>query len=269
MLRCTKTSSFMVAILVICKLMKQQNASSYVPQHNNKSHRSRNDIESRRNVLSKLGRWTIPIASGAIVSLPPVAPTTSAYAKESSASQSVESDTVRIREATEALTSLLENWESATVDCTYADVPRDLLEAKNKEKLLEKASEFALFDKSTSVISCKKTNRIVRDYIGATGKGPLVGLEKRLLKTGVVGRVDPDSLDDYFTAVDSFSQAISRAKSLSYTAGMADFDSVNNFERGNESASGESSNLEQARKAIDEANSYLRTIVSLFSSDDS
>lgn len=35
-------------------------------------------------------------------------------------------------------------------------------EAKNKEKLLKKASEFALFDKSTSVVSCKRTNRIVR-----------------------------------------------------------------------------------------------------------
>lgn len=61
------------------------------------------------------------------------------------------------------------------------------------------ASEFALFDKSTSVVSCKRTNRIVRDYIGATGKGPLVGAEKRLLRKAVVERVDPESLDDYFS----------------------------------------------------------------------
>ena len=61
------------------------------------------------------------------------------------------------------------------------------------------ASEFALFDKSTSVVSCKKTNRIVREYIGATGKGPLVGAEKRLLRKNVVEKVDPDNLDDYFT----------------------------------------------------------------------
>ena len=61
------------------------------------------------------------------------------------------------------------------------------------------ASEFALFDKSASVVSCKKTNRIVRDYIGATGKGPLVGAEKRLLKSNVVDTVDPDNLDEYFS----------------------------------------------------------------------
>ena len=139
----------------------------------------------------------------------------------------IDADVSLLREATEVLDSLLDNWEKATVDCTYADVPRELLEAKNKEKLLEKvsineqvlkevsfatfsyqhklssmfmqASEFALFDKSASVVSCKKTNRIVRDYIGATGKGPLVGAEKRLLKSNVVDTVDPDNLDEYFS----------------------------------------------------------------------
>lgn len=134
-----------------------------------------------------------------------------------------DSDVSILKEATEALSSLLQNWQKATIDCTYADVPRELLEAKNKEKLLEKvttalrlrclisvsscahffstlqASEFALFDKSTSIVSCKRTNRIVRDYIGATGKGPLVGAEKRLLRKTVVKRVDEESLDEYFS----------------------------------------------------------------------
>jgi hypothetical protein len=73
-------------------------------------------------------------------------------------------------EARETLDTLLKNYKRATVDCTYADVPRDLLESKNKELLLEKASTFALFDKSVSVESCKTTNRIVRDYLGVTGK---------------------------------------------------------------------------------------------------
>lgn len=176
-----------------------------------------------------------------------------------------QSDISILRESTEALTSLLDNWERATVDCTYADVPRELLEAKNKEKLLEKASEFALFDKSTSVVSCKKTNRIVRDYIGASGKGPLVGIEKRLLKKNVVDMVDPDNLDEYFAAAESFSQALSRATSLSYTAGVSDFDSMNNFAKDDSrSVEEDGSNLEQARKAIDEANMYLKKAVSFY-----
>jgi len=171
------------------------------------------------------------------------------------------SDVDILKEAIEALSSLLDNWTKATVDCTYADVPRELLEAKNKEKLLEKASEFALFDKSTSVVSCKRTNRIVRDYIGATGKGPLVGIEKRLLRENVVDLVDPDRLDEYFLTVESFSQTMSRATSLAFMAGHNDFDAMNNFAEGKEDSDG--SNLEQARRAIGEANTYLKRAVTL------
>ncbi|KAL7518869.1 hypothetical protein ACHAWX_003673 [Stephanocyclus meneghinianus] len=176
-----------------------------------------------------------------------------------------QSDLSVLQHATVALSTLLGNWERATTDCTYADVPRELLDAKNKEMLLEKASEFALFDKSTSVVSCKRTNRIVRDYIGATGKGPLVGAEKRLLKKSVVEKVDPESVEEYFSAVESFSQALSRATSLSYTSGVSDFDSFNNFAKDDsKTLSRDDSNLEQARKAIEEANSFLKRALSLF-----
>lgn len=184
-----------------------------------------------------------------------------AYAKED-ASSSV-SEISMVTDAIDALSSLIENWERATVDCTYADVPRELLETKNKETLLEKASEFALFDKSTSVVSCKRSNRVVRDYIGVTGKGPLVNLEKRLLKRSLVEQVDPDNLDGYFSAVETFSQEMAKANSLSYTAGTADFDSVNNFAKGEASVNEGDSNLEQARRAIEEANKALKIASSL------
>ena len=98
-------------------------------------------------------------------------------------------------EARDTLDTLLTNYKRATIDCTYADVPRELLEAKNKELLLEKASTFALFDKSVSVETCKTTNRVVRDYLGVTGKGPLVQIEKQI-KNGLE-YVDPDYLEDY------------------------------------------------------------------------
>ena len=38
-----------------------------------------------------------------------------------------------------------------------------------------------------SELSCKRTNRIVRDFIGATGKGSLCGAEKQSLRKNVVG----------------------------------------------------------------------------------
>ena len=64
------------------------------------------------------------------------------------------------------------------------------------------------------------------------------------------------------TAVESFSQALSRATSLSYTAGVSDFDSVNNFAKDDTNLK-DGSNLEQARKAIEEANEALKRAVGL------
>ena len=178
--------------------------------------------------------------------------------------KAVEEDINTIIDSANTLDKLLSNWDKATIDCTYADVPRELLEQKNKEQLLEKASTFALFDKSTSVVSCKKTNKIVRDYIGVTGKGPLVNVDKKMLKRNVVDEkiVDPDVLDEYYTQVENFQNAISRASSLSYAAGIADLDSVNNFDKkDSQNILEENSNLEQARKAIEEAKSSIDLIV--------
>ncbi|KAG7341650.1 hypothetical protein IV203_023603 [Nitzschia inconspicua] len=165
-------------------------------------------------------------------------------------------------EARDTLDTLLSNYKRATIDCTYADVPRELLESKNKEMLLEKASTFALFDKSVSVESCKTTNRIVRDYLGVTGKGPLVGIEKEIQRG--LDFIDPDDLDDYVAELENFSQSYSKASSLSYAAGIADFDSVNNFSKEDaENARNDSSNLAQAKEAIREAKSSLDRLVAL------
>ena len=172
-------------------------------------------------------------------------------------SMSVDDEIQMLRDGSEALGSLLDNWEKATVDCTYADVPRDLLEAKNKELLLEKAKISALFDKSASVVSCRKNPRIVREYLGATGKGPLVGAGKRFLKRSVADKVDPDSLDEYYAMVEIFEQEMAKASAASYTAGMSDLDSINTFAKGEEGATGDSASLEQARRAITEAKAAM------------
>ena len=142
-------------------------------------------IPSRRAWIQSVG---IGIISGEIA-LPMVSNAASKPAAPA------ESPLGRIISAQETLDKLLQNWKRATVDCTFADVPRELLETKNKELLLEKASTFALFDKSVSVETCKTTNKTVRDYLGATGIGPLVGIDKQLRKA--LDFIDPDDLDDY------------------------------------------------------------------------
>eukprot|EP00559_Dactyliosolen_fragilissimus_P000743 CAMPEP_0184867732 /NCGR_PEP_ID=MMETSP0580-20130426/27568_1 /TAXON_ID=1118495 /ORGANISM="Dactyliosolen fragilissimus" /LENGTH=277 /DNA_ID=CAMNT_0027368167 /DNA_START=57 /DNA_END=890 /DNA_ORIENTATION=- len=174
-----------------------------------------------------------------------------------------------IKQASSTLGILLDNWDKATTDCNYADVPKELLESKNKEQLLEKASTFALFDKSTSVVSCRKNNKIVRDYIDAVAKGKAkngsngVAIDKRILNRKTIDSLDPDYLDEYIAEAESFSEAMSRALSLSYTAGMSDFDSVNNFSKDDNNAVNENSNLEQSRKAITEAKQSIDKLLLL------
>eukprot|EP00536_Pseudo-nitzschia_multiseries_P001019 jgi/Psemu1/294249/fgenesh1_pm.13_\ len=181
------------------------------------------------------------------------------YAKESTPTNPLQ----KLIEAQKTLDTLLSNYERATTDCTFADVPRELLESKNKELLLEKAATNALFDKSASIETCKTTNRIVRDYLGVTGKGPLVGVEKKI-QSGLKF-VDPDFFDDYVSELESFSQAYSKATSLSYTAGVADLDSVNNFSKddADESNRDVNSNLQQTKEAIKEAKRNLDVVIIL------
>lgn len=228
-----------------------------------------NPTQTRREIMKTLtkGGMTVIATSIPFWSRAPLLSNINTYANAATnASPTVEEEIESLQNAYTALTSLLNNWDKATIDCTYADVPRELLEQRNKAELLEKASTFALFDKSTSVVSCRKNNKIVRDYLGVTGKGPMVGIEKRLLKRNLVNEVDPDNLETYFDYSEKFSQALSKASSLSYMAGVADFDSVNNFAKGSESDvnNGDgNSNLDQTKQAIGDIQASLGKILSL------
>lgn len=98
-----------------------------------------------------------------------------------------------------------------------------------------------------------------------TGKGPLVGIDKKL-KRGLEFLNDAGDLDKYVSELESFSQAYSRASSLSYAAGVADFDSVNNFskeEADDGSFDDVNSNLNQSKVAIAQAKASLDVIVAL------
>lgn len=157
-----------------------------------------------------------------------------------------------LQESKDVLQKLLDNWERAVVDCTYADVPRELLEQKNKEQLLEKASEFALFDKSVSVTSCKTVVTTVRQYLGKTGVGPMANIEADL-KRMVMFALDSDSDLDVDTLVgttEDLQRELTRADSLSYQA-RRDFSSMNNFDPDDTSKilSGES-NLLSSKSSI-------------------
>ena len=117
------------------------------------------------------------------------------------------------------------------------------------------------------MVSCKTNNRIVRDYIGATGKGPVVGLEKKL-KDSLEFLEDPDGLELFVQNLENLEQALAKAKSLSYTAGVADFSAVNNFaEAEKQLVVTSDSNLEQARQSISVVVQCLDKALALLDTD--
>lgn len=166
------------------------------------------------------------------------------------------------------LQTLVTNWERAVIDCTYADVPRELLEQKNKELLLEKASTFALFDKSVSVTSCKTVNNRVRDYLGRTGIGPVAGLENILKEATTLvlsnDLMEVDEIDRILQTIEDIQRELVRADSLSYSA-RRDFSSMNNFspDDAEKVLSDPNSNLALCKAAIETAVDKLSDLLNL------
>ena len=78
-------------------------------------------------------------------------------------------------------------------------------------------------------------------------------------------RVNPDFLDDYVTEIETIEQTLAKARSLSYTAGVADFNSVNNFEKDQiKAVLADNSNLEQTRLSIETVVKGLQKIDGMF-----
>ena len=217
---------------------------------------------------------TTTASSGVVSVAAAVAP--SAAATRTPATTTTDSRTLpQIRSdlvmATETLDKLLHNWERAVIDCTYADVPRELLEQKNKELLLEKASTFALFDKSVSVTSCKTVVGTVRDYLGRTGIGPVAGLETTLKRAVTLllqqesDDMDIERIDDFIQLVEDIQREVNRADGFSYSA-RRDFSSMNNFDPSEtpKMLADSTSNLAQCKSAIQRAADQLRMAIQFF-----
>ena len=94
---------------------------------------------SPRTICSRRGAL---YGAAAALSLPAsVRATTDAASLSAGAGASAAAADVsaRLDAGVRALDVLLRDWDELTIDCTYAEVPRALLETKNKELLLEKA----------------------------------------------------------------------------------------------------------------------------------
>jgi hypothetical protein len=192
------------------------------------------DDQCRRMMGHHGSMWIVSLLTTSLMTTSFAATVTAAEAIPSTTSIALSNALQDIKTSVDTLQTLLTNWERAVIDCTYADVPRDLLETKNKELLLEKASTFALFDKSVSVISCKTTTRIVRDYLGRTGIGPVATLDKTLKRIlNILVKNSDDTtmkwdVDMIVQRIEQIQQDMNQADALSYSA-RRHSSALNNF----------------------------------------
>uniref|UniRef100_A0A7S2V048 Uncharacterized protein n=1 Tax=Fibrocapsa japonica TaxID=94617 RepID=A0A7S2V048_9STRA len=125
---------------------------------------------------------------------------------------------------------------------------------------MEAAKTWALFNKTaTQVVTCKKTAKNIRQYLGLSGADtPLYKAD--LLMQKATYRVDPEDLDAYITATEEWSRLISSADSSAYISSVGDYSSFGQFQEGEVD---DTSYLENARRDIIYARNALKEICSL------
>ena len=182
-------------------------------------------------------------------------------------------DISRLKKGLREVNYLLDHWEEKTLYCNFGEFQRDLLTVKNKGKLLVAAAETGLldYDKSATMnIVCRRDPEVVRAFLGLNSdNNPLLSRAELLMKKPiVVSRVDPDNLEEYFSAVEQFTEAVSAVDSLSYqartdyssseTASREEFDSMTKS-----GLSGKKDYLSQTKASVEAARNALSIVVDL------
>ena len=166
----------------------------------------------------------------------------------------------RLSSGLERLEVLLAQWKDVTIDCQYADVPRELLETKNKEKLLKQATQNALFDKSASINVCRSTDRAVRQALGTTATGPLSRLDKYLMTPDFLDSIPEDRLDDAVALSERLQKALSGADAAAFMSETGDYSARTPFKEGEAPTA---PNLDAAKDMVSEARDLLRSLIAL------
>ena len=140
-----------------------------------------------------------------------------------------------------ALDGLLREWPRLVIDCTFAEVPRELLETKNKEKLLQQASTLALFDKSASINVCKSSNAKVLQVLGKIPNG------EKLQSPILADRVEPDDFEAFLAASERYGSALSAAESAAFLSATGDYSARTSFKEGEQAST---PNLDASRENV-------------------
>mmetsp|Transcript_6287 Transcript_6287/g.13988 ORF Transcript_6287/g.13988 Transcript_6287/m.13988 type:complete len:303 (-) Transcript_6287:40-948(-) len=176
-------------------------------------------------------------------------------------------DLQRLRYGLREVEFLLDNWDDKVTYCNFAEFQRELLLPENKAKLMKAAAETGLldYDKSATMnVKCRKDPEVVRAFLGLTPENTLLNKAEVLMKLpDVLERVD--DLDAYFEAVETYTQAVTAADGLAYTArtDYASQEVKSKEESRAEAGAGKRDYLAQSRESVVIVRDSLRCIVEL------
>jgi len=161
---------------------------------------------------------------------------------------------VRVQGSAAILDKLSARWSELTVQCTYAEADRSMMQ--NKTLLLEKASVKGAYQKDSSVVvnTCKVDASAVRPLIAKDSA--IARLPSQLTKEGL-DQVDPDDFERFVALVEQFDRALGEASAAMYLSGTGDFNAKTGFAVGEVPVA---PNLDAAKDRIDEARSLLASL---------
>lgn len=182
-------------------------------------------------------------------------------------------DLARLSKGLREVDYLIDNWSEKTTYCNFGEVQRDMLDIKNKDKLILAAKKGGLldYDKSDTMnVVCKKDPQVVRAFLGLTPDNLNLNKADILMrKSTTLETINPDQIDTYIEAVDTFSQAVAAVDGLSYNA-RSDYASTETFSKSSDLGTNiQSDYLEQCKSNVIKARDALRLIVDLLTTTSS
>lgn len=160
---------------------------------------------------------------------------------------------------------LINHWDEKTIYCNFGEFQRELLLPENKERLYKAAAETGLldYDKSKTMnVMCRRDPEMVRAYLGFKEENPTLRRADLLMRSDeAMARIDPDRIDQYIEAVETYTQAVAAVDTLAYNA-RTDYASVQTSKREEiDTNSGKNDYLAQSRETILIVRDALQNIV--------
>lgn len=129
---------------------------------------------------------------------------------------------IRLRKGLSDLDAMISNWSEITIDCSYGEIQRQLLESSQKQQLLEAASSTS--KGATMVTMCKSSARAVRRGLGTTEEGPLTKVSVVLKQPELLDALQSDADFERFQATsERLQQALSAADAAAFYSASGDF----------------------------------------------